>query len=237
MIGINGNPFVDLSSVVDVSSIDINECIRGLAMCNHEIGTFGPGSDDKYQNSWHTNLTPSNESEQEIFLLSPTKWKTYCKLKYGSVIPTHNVSLTVHDKVVNFVKYNQNANRFPSVVNWIKSTLPNYMSSFGRVLFFVQDHFYPLLEHSDTGAHVWKTPTKFAPKQQFLWINFLEDRPFYIVDDNNGWDNRKNIYTKGKVIWFNSFDVHGAEAQNKMTWALRVDGIFTDDFKSKLGIK
>jgi hypothetical protein len=41
-------------------------------------------------------------------------------------------------------------------------------------------------------------------------------------------------YIRGQSSWFNSFDIHGADAFPSMTWSLRIDGKFTNEFRNLL---
>ena len=69
-------------------------------------------------------------------------------------------------------------------------------------------------------------------KSEFIWINPMGLKKFYIYDED------KNIRhdVTSKAVFFNDLDMHGGEPNSQMTWTLRIDGVFTQQFKEKLGI-
>lgn len=108
---------------------------------------------------------------------------------------------------------------FPSVVEWVNNL--KIFSHIGRAYFLILDAGGTSIEHCD-------------PKQnglnEFIHIRSDLDRPFYIRD----MDTSEKIYINTKAAYFNDQDYHGGDPISKSTYVLRIDGIFTEEFKNIL---
>ncbi len=51
-----------------------------------------------------------------------------------------------------------------------------------------------------------------------------------------GWDeeSREKTFVTGRAVWFNDFDFHGVDAEPHFRYSLRVDGIFNDDLVARI---
>ena len=67
---------------------------------------------------------------------------------------------------------------------------------------------------------------------EFIHVRPTVDRPFYVYDT----EQKKKHYIESRVGWWNDKDLHGGEVSPKPSYALRIDGIFTDEFRKKIGI-
>jgi hypothetical protein len=69
-------------------------------------------------------------------------------------------------------------------------------------------------------------------KNEFIWINPTGIKKFYVYNE----DTQERHDVNSPAIFFNDLDMHGGDTNECMTWSLRIDGVFTDEFKQKLGI-
>ena len=53
------------------------------------------------------------------------------------------------------------------------------------------------------------------------------DRPLYVRDTNTS----KKVYIDTKAVYFDDQCYHGGDATAKSTYALRIDGIFSEEFR------
>jgi len=255
MYGINGQPFIDLDPHIDVAGFNalIEECTLGLAVSQWDAGSFGPGVYEKdlardlhaIEIGVYRRPPPGRKSHPDADYLrealrhmTSSQRRVYLKLRYGLYNSGHSVylrrPLDNNYMVLNQSSANQwtaDAAKFPRLVAWIKA-LP--FEGIGRVLFFVNEHLCPVVEHSDmhssdlSRGYVANHPHS----HEFIWIrpSVRNAKGFYVLDEQRG----QRHYVNGNAAWFNSFDVHGADAGPTMTWSLRVDGVFSTTFRDKV---
>jgi hypothetical protein len=105
--------------------------------------------------------------------------------------------------------------------DWLDSQ--NIFQYYGRVNFFINHPGSYQIPHTDPDD-----PTKDSP-DEFIWINFSPDRKkFFVLDDEN-----QKIYVPGHTNWFNTKNLHGGDTVEYSCYSLRIDGKFTEEFKSK----
>jgi len=100
----------------------------------------------------------------------------------------------------------------------------NIFSEFGRVMFFVnytgsnqQVHYDPIYEGKEK-------------PDEFILINlFPQAKNFYLIDLNTN----EKFYSSGYINWFDTENFHGADTVQTSCYTLRVDGVFSENFKSK----
>ena len=241
MKGINEQPYVDASAFIDMETISSleKEICYGIARSNVQAGIYGPGIKNVEQYGNFLGLSakyakisiPSEERSvyeslnrnqralffklyEELYSASTVVYlRTFTELGINSYTDKGKASKT---------KFTDNAQFFPKTLEWI-SKLP--FKEVGRVLFFIHEHDCKLLTHRDG--------TQYTPhSNEFLWINPCGNKNFFIYDEENDVEHTVN----SKAAFFNDLDMHGGNPNNKMTWSLRVDGIFTDEFRKQLGI-
>ncbi|MEJ7847035.1 MAG: hypothetical protein WKF92_02985 [Pyrinomonadaceae bacterium] len=112
------------------------------------------------------------------------------------------------------------ANEFAMLMEFI-ATLP--FKSTGRMLIMYDDAAREVPAHRD---HV---ETEIV--HDFIWFRTNLNKPFYMLNYNTG--ERK--YVDGYSAWFDSVNqFHGSDPCEGLAFSLRVDGIFTDDFRTKI---
>jgi hypothetical protein len=110
---------------------------------------------------------------------------------------------------------------FPETVAWIER-LP--LREIGRCTIMG-------LEANDHGTvHHDGDPANEQPPDHFVTFCPAGDKRLYLWDEEAA---RKTLVTS-RVYWFNDQDDHGVDADPFFRYSIRVDGVFRDDFLSRL---
>lgn len=112
---------------------------------------------------------------------------------------------------------------FPSLIKWIDNL--DIFSFIGRAYIVSIESGGLSFEHTDLPAD----PTN-PTISDFIHIRPDLVRPFYVYDN----DTKEKHYIKTRVGWFNDKDVHGGDVVNETSYSLRIDGIFTDEFRTRI---
>lgn len=116
-----------------------------------------------------------------------------------------------------FTKESEN---FPLLMDFIK-TLP--FKATGRMLIIYDDSARPVPAHRD---HL-DTETCYA----FVWFRTNLKKPFYMLNHKTG----EKKYVESYTAWFDSVNqFHGSDPIDGLSFSIRVDGVFTDEFKSQI---
>lgn len=88
----------------------------------------------------------------------------------------------------------------------------------------------------DNGGHV-VTPHRDHSAtdlcHEFLWFRTNLAKPFYMLNPKTG----EKRYVQSYSAWFDSVNqFHGADAYNGMSFSIRVDGTFTDEFRKRIPV-
>ena len=66
---------------------------------------------------------------------------------------------------------------------------------------------------------------------EFIWMRTNFDKRFYMLDPESG----ERLYVNSHTAWFDSVNqYHGAEASRGLTFSIRVDGVFSDEFRRQI---
>lgn len=169
--------------------------------------------------------------------------QNFAKLQYGAYSPTWTVRLVDMDRrlagkvskefqlaVDDPTMWKPIPGIFPSVHEFIRES--GVFQSTGRMNFFITDHNCNTPEHTDYqhddnsiagGYHA-------VAEKEFLWISLGQQKNFYVLDEAT---NTKH-QVRAKCAWFNTLDRHGGDPVRPQTWSLRIDGVFTPEFRDKL---
>ena len=241
MNGIGGKPYIAADDYIDLEGIIAleKEICYGIARSEVQAGIYGPGIKDveKYGNYLGHSIRYSKQEmandERAMFAsLTRNQRALFFKLYEGmysasSVVYLRDFkNLSINSYVgkarEDNTKPTANIDYFPKLTEWIYK-LP--FKEIGRIIFFLHEHDCTLLTHRDG--------VRYAPhNNEFLWINPCGVKNFFIYDENTGDEHVVDC----KAAFFNDLDMHGGRSNSKMTWSLRVDGIFTDEFRKQLGI-
>jgi len=244
MNGIDNKPFIECEQHVDIKSLeDLNlEICTGIALSEIKAGVYGPGVDNaerygnfmKMKNQMLSDTTEIGErwkrmthNQQNIFA------KLYFHLYNPSTVCYLREPAKGSDPIVAYMRkgseasydWTNNIKNFPGLKVWLDSLIGTVFEQYGRILFFLHEH--------DCGLVLHRDGMKSVPhKSEFLWINPMGLKKFYIYDE----DKSIRHDVTSKAVFFNDLDMHGGEPNSQMTWTLRIDGVFTQQFKEKLGI-
>jgi hypothetical protein len=62
---------------------------------------------------------------------------------------------------------------------------------------------------------------------------FMDRKAFFVEDK----DSDTRHYIKSQVAWFDTANYHGSDTSPYSAFSIRVDGVFTDQFKKKINYK
>jgi hypothetical protein len=130
-------------------------------------------------------------------------------------------------------KLTDEAKFFPNVVKWVEQTITDgIFKNIGRVIFFCCDVDGVAFEHRDLDfKNGVLSNDEYNPYvSEFIHIRPNTERPFYIWDPAT----KSKTYLNTRAAWWNDQDWHGGDRIMKESYALRIDGQFTEEFKSKL---
>jgi hypothetical protein len=126
-------------------------------------------------------------------------------------------------------KYQQSQSIHPETADLLKNTLDYIYSlpfeSIGRIVIFGVDPLGIVPTHRDA------EPVALERYPEFMNLSPGKYKKKFYVFDNS---NQTRIHTKSKAYWFNEFDYHGVDPQPHFTYSMRVDGVFTEEFRRKI---
>jgi hypothetical protein len=243
MRGIGDKPFVDCQEHLDIQTLkDINmEICLGIAKSDIKAGVYGPGvqESERYGNFMLMKNRLAREEGDQYGWNSMThnQQNVFAKLYFHLYNPSTVVYLREPlkgiDPIMAYRKkayaesfdWTNNVNNFPTLKGWLDNLIGTVFKEYGRILFFLHEHDCQLPVHRDGIAQV-------PHKNEFIWINPTGIKKFYIYNE----DTQERHDVSSPAIFFNDLDMHGGDTNECMTWSLRIDGVFTDEFKQKLGI-
>jgi hypothetical protein len=119
------------------------------------------------------------------------------------------------------------ADYFPEVMLWINSLVEQKVfSHIGRATFFVQEAGGISFEHFDPSVD----PEHPEVTSEFVYLRQTLERPFYIRDP----ETLEKFYVNSKAAYWNDQDYHGGDPVLIPSYALRIDGIFSSEFRERM---
>jgi hypothetical protein len=101
------------------------------------------------------------------------------------------------------------------------ATLP--FKATGRMLIMYDDVARPVTAHRD------HTDTETC--HEFIWFRTNMNKPFYMFNHKT----KEKKYVESYSAWFDTVNqFHGTDAGAELTFSIRVDGIFTDEFRKRI---
>lgn len=111
---------------------------------------------------------------------------------------------------------------FPFLMDFIK-TLP--FKSTARMMIMYDDGGAPVTAHRD---HVSENVC-----HEFIWFRSNMAKPFYMLNHKTG----EKRYVDAYSAWFDSVNqFHGADPHQGLSVSIRVDGVFTDEFRKQIPV-
>ena len=259
--GINGIPYFDMEKYLDMETFEKlqPEIIHGFATAREyaKEGTWmAPGftfEDMSYTLNWKPiyqaleefqSLADDNPIKVEGMKLMPSdfgdykqrnKFTRYLKMALGAYDPYIYYFLWEEgswDDRTAERKLTEEAEHFPGIVNWTEQLIKdNIFEHIGRVIFFHCEADGVPFEHRDLDAKNGMNQT-FPHKNEFIHIRPNTKKAFYLWDP----ETKNKTYLNTRAAWWNDQDWHGGERIMEQSYALRIDGKFTQEFRKTLGI-
>jgi len=258
--GINGQPYVDMSSHINMDRfIELQpEIFRGFSEAREfaKEGTWMTPAFRIEDMSYMLNWKPIYKAIEEFLALpddDPIKlggidlyrdfhdfrvrnrFTRYIKMAMGAYDPYIYYFLWEQgswDDRSQSRKLTEEAQYFPGVVKWIEDMITdNIFEHVGRVIFFHCEADGIPFEHRDLDGT--KGIHSYSPhRNEFIHIRPDLRKPFYL------WDPEANgrTYINAKAAWWNDQDWHGGDRIMQQSYGLRIDGVFTQQFRDKLGV-
>ena len=68
---------------------------------------------------------------------------------------------------------------------------------------------------------------------EFIWFRTNFDKPFYMLNP----DTDEKLYVRSHAAWFDTVNqYHGADASSGLAFSIRVDGVFSDEFRALIPV-
>lgn len=114
----------------------------------------------------------------------------------------------------------EDAEEFAELMAFI-ATLP--FKKTARMLIMYDDVPRPVSAHKDHDS------TDLC--HEFIWFRTNLDKPFYMLNPDTG----EKKYVESHSAWFDTVNqFHGGDGREGLTFSIRVDGVFDDDFRTKI---
>jgi hypothetical protein len=239
--GIHNNPYIDLTNHIDLESYDklLPEIYRGFATARHllidgfqtiKTNSGRPGKFKAlYQALEELKALPDNDiikqGAQGLDYNQLTTYLKYALNGYDSYSKYILFEDCKHELVLK-----EAAHHFPNLMKWVENLKTSGVFSVieGAGFFLLEGGGIPF-EHCDP-AEPGVDVTNDFNIPEFIHIKPDLDRPFYLFDP----ETDEKFYINSRVSWWNERDWHGGDPVLKPTFAFRIDGIFTDEFRSKV---
>jgi hypothetical protein len=66
---------------------------------------------------------------------------------------------------------------------------------------------------------------------EFIWFRTSLAKPFYMLNPDSG----ERLDVASHAAWFDTLNqFHGADFTGALSWSIRVDGVFDDDFRAQI---
>lgn len=88
-----------------------------------------------------------------------------------------------------------------------------------------------LLPHADGTVHRDADPRDQPSPGEFVSFCPAADKRLFVWDE----ERRTRTYAPSWAYWFNDADYHGVAADSWFRYSVRVDGVFTDEFREAVG--
>lgn len=262
--GINGNPYINLDPYLDVKSfIDLHpEICKGMSLARDfaKEGTWMTPGFDQQGGSYIWDWKPIFKAFEEYKALPedhpikvhgkdiyPKDFKDY---KQRNIFTRYlKAVLGASDPYIYYFLWEEgdwdsrNSAKeptelqkfFPGLTKWVESLAENnIISRIGRVIIFLCDHDGIAFEHRDLDAKngIFDNNTYSPHKNEFIHIRPRTKRGFYIWES----DTKSRHYINSHSAFWNDQDWHGGERSKEQEYGVRIDCVFTDEFREKLKI-
>jgi hypothetical protein len=251
--GIGGKPFINLDNLIDIDGfkkLHYKIC-KGILDSDYkkEGNMVQPGG---FNNAYELTFKPLFQAleeyhnlpeDHEIRILgreigeyqNRDKFMLFLKLALGAYDAYQFVFLKTEEggweSRFEEKAWTPDAKYFPELKLWLENLITTgVFKHLGRIIIFKAEHDCYMPLHRDL---IYPEENDyFNHRHEFIHLRTNLDKPFYIWDR----DADSKILTDSHATFFNDQDWHAGGRTNKQTYSIRVDGIFTDEFREKMGI-
>lgn len=236
MRGVGGKPYLDLDPFLPIAELEaMHQAICfGLAQASYRDGVYGSRNllrDDVHcvsELGKELRRRPDDPRARDLARLPDLKSKLrFLKLISGSQSLGQSVvvraSRAYSDKhKSDACAYTDNRRFFPELIAFAEA-LP--FRELGRIVLFVSD--------CNSVGHIHRDhPEPREGLEEFIWMVTRRDKKFFVYDE----DTDTRHYIRSHAAFFNNNDYHGYDPVPKMTFSIRVDGVFDDRLRAQLGL-
>jgi hypothetical protein len=123
---------------------------------------------------------------------------------------------------------------FPGLIQWMQELIKsNVFFNIYQVNLITVDSGGIPWEHADFNSLDAPNPEAADLVKEFIHIKTDCDRPFYIIDP----DTKERVFMNTRAAWWNENVWHGGLPIQRPTYTLRINGKFTDEFRTRIGAK
>lgn len=236
---INNHLFIDLEKHIDLSEWDTlkPEICRGIATAKNlawdgihftygEIRPWAQGI--QVTPLWHMVKKWKELSEDDAFKiagkdLNHNQLTDYLKYSAGAYDFYRVYPVIDEDNILG-----ECSKHFPGLVKWTQSLVDSgVFESLYQVNIITVDAGGIPWEHSDPAP----SESSLYKKSEFIHVKTDCDRPFYIIDPATG----DRVFMNTRAAWWNETVWHGGLPIQRPTYTLRINGTFTDEFRTRIG--
>ncbi len=252
--GIDKKPYINLDPYLDVEGLkNLHYLIcKGIVLSKHkkEGNIVKPGG---FDNAYELTFKPTFQALEEYYSLpedheiriignqignentNRDQFVLYLKLALGAYDPYQFIFLKTEEggweSRFEEKQWTFDSQYFPELKIWLEKLVSTKVfEHLGRIIIFKAEHDGKTALHRDL---IYPTETDyFNHRHEFIHLRTRLDRPFYI------WDREADlkVLTNSYAIFFNDQDWHNGGEANVQTFSIRVDGVFTQEFRDKIGI-
>jgi hypothetical protein len=252
--GINSQPYINLDPYLDIAGLKQlhYKICKGIVLTHHKkegnIVKMG-GFNDTYELPFKPTFQAIDEyfalpEDHEIRVLgreigefeNRDQFVLFLKLALGAYDPYQFMFLKTEEGgwETRFEEksWTSDAEFFPEFKVWLEKLVTDKVfTHLGRIIIFKCEHDGLTAMHRDL---IYPEETEYTNhRHEFIHLRTsLDTRPFYIWDPETG----TQILTESHAIFFNDQDWHNGGKINKQTFSIRVDGIFTPEFRERIGL-
>ena len=234
----NNQLFIDLEKHIDLTEWDNlkPEICRGIATAkdlawdgiHFTYGEICPGAQGiTVTPLWHMVKSWKDLPEDDAFKiagkdLNHNQLTDYLKYSVGAYD-----FYRIYPVIGEYNVLGECSTHFPGLIKWIHSLVDSGV---------FQSLYQVNIITVDSGGIPWehRDPPSESPSStlsEFVHIKTDCDRPFYIVDPATG----DRVFMNTRAAWCNETVWHGGLPIKRPTYTLRINGTFTDEFRTRIG--
>ena len=249
--GINSLPYINLDSYINMDEFSAlhYEMCKGIVMADNkkEGNMVKPAAVDQYTFEFKPLFKALEEyhalpNDHEIKKMgveigeykNRDKFMLFLKLALGAYDPYQFIFLKTEDGgwETRFEEkaWTPDVRHFPNVKKWIEQELQDKVfKTIGRIIIFKAEHDCLMPMHRD----LLEGESDYYPhRHEFIHLRPNLDKPFYIQDPQAG----TKVTVESRACFFNDLDWHAGGRTSIQTYSMRVDGVFSDEFRERVGI-